>query len=145
MVSSDFGQLAVSRHLTSGMDCATAGAASADAALPAAPNLRNFRGFIGMFLLLHRSPAGGGIRPPRGGFLGVAAPGGSERWGERWPPRRDRRKGEGPRQTGHLACDVDVKLHLRMDAAEHEKRACGGEVDFDRLARLLGAGIEVEA
>src|SRR5262249_27963544 len=32
-----------------------------------------------------------------------------------------------------------------MDAAEHEKRAGGGEADFDRLARLLRAGIEVEA
>src|SRR5262245_21223035 len=31
-----------------------------------------------------------------------------------------------------------------MDAAEHEERAGGGKADFDRLARLLRAGIEVE-
>ena len=53
MVSSDFGQLAVNRHLTSGIDCATAGAASADAAIPAAPTLRNSRRFMDMFLLIH--------------------------------------------------------------------------------------------
>src|SRR5262249_8941083 len=64
--------------------------------------------------------------------------------GEREAPRRDRRKGEGPRHTGQLTRDVDVKLHLRMDAAEHKKRAGGGKADFDGLARLLRAGIEVE-
>src|SRR5258708_39713342 len=56
------------------------------------------------------------------------------------PPRPS--KGEGPRHTGQLACDVDVKLHLRMDAAEHEKGARDGKADFHHLARLLGAGPE---
>src|SRR4030095_12746484 len=43
-VSSDLGQLAVKRHFTSGMDCATAGAATAVAARPPAPAvLINFR------------------------------------------------------------------------------------------------------
>src|SRR5436309_3019457 len=45
-VSSDFGQLAVRRHLTSGMDWAMAGAASADAVTPAPAALRNSRRFI---------------------------------------------------------------------------------------------------
>jgi hypothetical protein len=63
-VSSDFGQLAVSRHLISGIDCATAGAASAEAAIPAAPTLRNSRRFMGMF-------------PPDPGILGRDA----TRWG----------------------------------------------------------------
>src|SRR6185295_11170099 len=43
-VSSDLGQLAVKRHFTSGIDCAIAGAATADAARPPAPAvLMNFR------------------------------------------------------------------------------------------------------
>src|SRR5438094_1284424 len=49
MVSSDFGQLAVSRHLTSGVDWAMAGAASAETAMPAAPTLRSSRRFMDMF------------------------------------------------------------------------------------------------
>ena len=40
--------------------------------------------------------------------------------------------------------DVDVELHLRMDAAEHQERAGFREVDLDGFARLLRAGIEVE-
>jgi hypothetical protein len=47
-VSSDFGQLTVIRHLISGIDWATAGAATADAASPPlAAALRNSRRFIG--------------------------------------------------------------------------------------------------
>jgi hypothetical protein len=46
-VSSDFGQLAVSRHRSSGVDWAMAGAATADAAIPAPVALRNSRRFIG--------------------------------------------------------------------------------------------------
>src|SRR5262245_29134051 len=48
------------------------------------------------------------------------------------------------RDTPSLRCDIDVKLHLRMDAAEHQERACGREADFDCLARLLRPGIEVQ-
>ena len=55
-VSSDFGQLAVRRHLISGMDCAMAGAATADAAIPAPATLRNSRRFMGVFLLISRAP-----------------------------------------------------------------------------------------
>jgi len=46
-LSSDLGQLAVSRHLTCGIDCATAVAAAADAAIPVAVTLRNSRRFMG--------------------------------------------------------------------------------------------------
>src|SRR5215813_13195651 len=67
MVSSDFGQLAVSRHLTYGIDCATAGAASAEAAIPAAPTLRNSRRFMDMFLLIHGPPVSGYFRHLQGG------------------------------------------------------------------------------
>jgi hypothetical protein len=40
-VSSDYGQLAVKRHLTSGIDCAMAGAATVDAAIPAPATFKN--------------------------------------------------------------------------------------------------------
>jgi hypothetical protein len=40
-VSSDFGQLQVMRHLISGDDCAIAGAAIADAAIPRPAALMN--------------------------------------------------------------------------------------------------------
>jgi hypothetical protein len=40
-VSSDFGKLEVRRHLISGMDCAIAGAATADAARPRPADLTN--------------------------------------------------------------------------------------------------------
>ncbi len=39
---------------------------------------------------------------------------------------------------------VDVKLHLGMDAAEHQEAAGRREAHLDRLARLLRAGIEIE-
>jgi hypothetical protein len=45
-VSSDFGQLAVSRHFSSGIDCAMAGAATADAARPRPAVLMNCRRFM---------------------------------------------------------------------------------------------------
>jgi len=45
-VSRDFGQLAASRHLTSGIDWAMAGAAIADAVIPMPAALRNSRRFI---------------------------------------------------------------------------------------------------
>src|SRR5262249_13750026 len=45
-VSSDFGQLAVSRHFSSGIDWATAGAATADVASPTPAALRNSRRFM---------------------------------------------------------------------------------------------------
>src|SRR5687768_2224227 len=49
-VSSDFGQLAVLRHLISGIDCAIAGAATAvEAATPAPAVFRNSRRFIWHF------------------------------------------------------------------------------------------------
>src|SRR5262245_23249491 len=54
MVSSDFGKLDVNRHFNSGIDCATAGAATADAASPAPLALRNSRRFIR--LPLHGPP-----------------------------------------------------------------------------------------
>ena len=48
-VSSDFGQLVVMRHLTSGIDCAMAGAATAvEAASPTPADFRNSRRFIGV-------------------------------------------------------------------------------------------------
>src|SRR3954462_3200528 len=50
-VSSDFGQLAVSRHLISGMDWATAGAATADAATPKLAAFKNSRRFMTFPLL----------------------------------------------------------------------------------------------
>jgi hypothetical protein len=45
-VSSDFGQLAVNRHLNSGIDCAMAGAAIVEAVIPAPAALRNSRRFM---------------------------------------------------------------------------------------------------
>jgi hypothetical protein len=51
---------------------------------------------------------------------------------------RARGKARGTLVT--LRSELDVRLHLRMDAAEHEERACGGKADFHRLARLPGAG-----
>jgi hypothetical protein len=48
-VSSDFGQLAVNRHLIVDIDWAMAGAATADAAIPVAATLRNSRRFMGLF------------------------------------------------------------------------------------------------
>src|SRR4029077_13712761 len=45
-VSSDFGQLAVMRHLISGADCAIAGAATALAATPRPAAFKNSRRFI---------------------------------------------------------------------------------------------------
>src|SRR5205085_8879729 len=46
MVSSDFGKLEVRRHLTSGEDCAIAGAAIAVAAAPTADTFKKSRRFI---------------------------------------------------------------------------------------------------
>jgi hypothetical protein len=45
-VSRDFGKLDVSRHLISGMDCASAGLATAEAASPTLVALRNSRRFM---------------------------------------------------------------------------------------------------
>jgi len=45
-VSSDFGQLAVKRHFSSGIDWAMAGAAIADVASPTPAALRNSRRFM---------------------------------------------------------------------------------------------------
>src|SRR3977135_3170329 len=47
MVSSDFGKLDVQRHLSSGIDCAIAGLATAAAAMPTPAASRNSRRFIG--------------------------------------------------------------------------------------------------
>src|SRR5712671_7785458 len=47
MVSSDFGKLDVQRHLSSGIDCAIAGFATAAAAMPTPAARRNSRRFIG--------------------------------------------------------------------------------------------------
>jgi hypothetical protein len=46
MVSSDFGQLAVNRHLMVGIDWAIAGLAMLAAAAPAAAAVRNWRRFM---------------------------------------------------------------------------------------------------
>src|SRR5271170_2590127 len=46
MVSSDFGKLEVQRHLSSGIDCAMAGLATAAAAAPMHAVLRNSRRFM---------------------------------------------------------------------------------------------------
>jgi hypothetical protein len=51
-VSSDFGQLAVRRHLISGMDCAMAGAATAEPARPTPAAFRNSRRFMAFPLVL---------------------------------------------------------------------------------------------
>src|SRR5262245_22577614 len=51
-VSSDFGQLHVIRHLSSGIDCAIAGLATAVAARPMPAACRNFRRFISCTLPL---------------------------------------------------------------------------------------------
>src|SRR5262249_14019709 len=48
------------------------------------------------------------------------------------------------RHTPHLRCDIDVQLHPRMDATEHQEGTGGGEADLDRFAGLLRPGIEVE-
>jgi len=45
-VSRDFGQLAASRHLTSGIDWAIAGATTADVVIPTPAALRNSRRFM---------------------------------------------------------------------------------------------------
>src|SRR5262252_7066604 len=80
MVSSDFGQLAVSRHLTSGIDCATAGAASVDAAIPAAPTLRNSRRFMGHVPPDPRAPVSGRLLGPiMGSRLDIGAGASSSR------------------------------------------------------------------
>src|SRR5262249_41249231 len=55
-VSSDLGQLAASRHLISGIDCAIAGAAMADAARPIPAACRNSRRFLAS-PRLKRTPA----------------------------------------------------------------------------------------
>jgi hypothetical protein len=54
-VSSDFGQLAVNRHLNSGIDCAMAGAAIVDVAIPTPAALRNSRRFM---MILPVDPVG---------------------------------------------------------------------------------------
>src|SRR3981081_3703621 len=61
MVSSDFGKLDVQRHLSSGIDCAIAGFATAAAATPTPAARRNSRRFIGY------TPFGGaaGAGPPQ--------------------------------------------------------------------------------
>src|SRR5712671_4451286 len=61
--SSDFGQLVVQRHFSSGIDCAMAGAATAvEAASPAPAVFRNSRRFMALpsfdFLLRNRQPHG---------------------------------------------------------------------------------------
>src|SRR5437588_10254384 len=48
------------------------------------------------------------------------------------------------RDIPHSGCDIDVELHLRMDAAEHQEGTGGGEADFHSLAGLLRPGIEVD-
>src|SRR5262245_48591446 len=58
-VSSDFGQLAASRHLISGLDCAIAGAATADAARPKPAACRNSRRFMAFPLLCRTARARG--------------------------------------------------------------------------------------
>src|SRR5262249_8594710 len=64
-VSSDFGQLVVKRHFTSGVDCATAGAATAAVAAPTPAALRKSRRFIGVPLIRIRagSHLGPALRP----------------------------------------------------------------------------------
>src|SRR3979411_808301 len=59
MVSSDFGKLDVQRHLSSGIDCAIAGFATAAAATPTPAARRNSRRFIGY------TPFGGAAGPPQ--------------------------------------------------------------------------------
>jgi len=54
-VSSDFGQLAVNRHFSSGIDWAMAGAAIADVASPTPAALRNSRRFM---MILPVGPVG---------------------------------------------------------------------------------------
>jgi hypothetical protein len=54
-VSSDFGKLDVMRHLTSGIDCAIAGEATAVAAAPTAETFKKSRRFI------QTSPYDGGV------------------------------------------------------------------------------------
>src|SRR6266849_4069312 len=122
-----------------------AGAATADAAIPAPATLRNSRRFMGMFLPIHgceRCECNSAhprvilkllpLRPAARKFAASLSPG------------RGARKGESPRHADPLPPNVDVKLHLRMDAAEDQERSGRGEDDLDGLARLLGAGIEVE-
>jgi hypothetical protein len=56
-VSRDFGQLAASRHFTSGIDCAIAGDATALAARPTPPAFKKSRRFIRFllrFVSIHR-------------------------------------------------------------------------------------------
>src|SRR5712692_4464328 len=55
----DFGQLAVSRHFTSGIDCAIAGAATALAARPTPPAFRNSRRFMRFLLCFMSIPRRG--------------------------------------------------------------------------------------
>src|SRR5215831_10599775 len=68
MVSSDFGKLEVQRHFSSGIDCAMAGMATAEAAVAAPPRpaaLRNSRRFM-VFLPKNLS---GRCRPLRWRFV----------------------------------------------------------------------------
>src|SRR5262249_38831872 len=69
-VSSDFGKLEVRRHFTSGIDCATAGMATADDATPRPAALRNSRRFmdvplfmLGAWPLVMRPASSDGLLP----------------------------------------------------------------------------------
>src|SRR5437764_10430522 len=104
-----------------------AGAARDEAASPAAPTLRNSRRFMGMF-------------PPDPGILGRDATRRGVVWIRKFPVDRppDAACARGKtRDTPRSGCDIDVQLHLRMDAAEHQERTGGGEADLNRLAGLL--------
>src|SRR6266849_300907 len=94
-----------------------AGAATADAAIPAPATLRNSRRFMGMFLPIHgceRCECNSAhprvilkllpLRPAARKFAASLSPG------------RGARKGESPRHADPLPPNVDVKLHLGMDA-----------------------------
>ena len=46
--------------------------------------------------------------------------------------------------AGGSAPHVDIELHLGMDRAKYQKRSRLGKLDLHRLARLLGARIEIK-
>src|SRR5205823_5140743 len=109
MVSSDFGQLAVSRHLTSGVDWAMAGAASAETAMPAAPTLRSSRRFMDMFPPCQRP--GGGDRPAMAGSRFAPA---FTRFAVRYGAGRCVRKRKPPHSRSHA---VPAENPERTDCA----------------------------
>src|ERR1700730_11495723 len=81
---------------------------------------------------------GVGIRPGRGVTLGYWRR--RPKFAAKSAPRHDRRKGEGPRHTGQLACDLDVKLRFRMDAAEHGKQTTRKEPSTGKPMSIVSPG-----